>query len=473
MLEPIQARKVMRRMYEVIDSHNSSCPLVSHERKTADGRTKTVTRRSGIIREQVITTFHQVLSAYIESYNYTASVMPAGMYTAEDPPSLATNCVRLSDACKATDRTVRNHITLLTKLGLVSTKWHGNRKNFELWITPKILFGAPTPEPAKTAPKPPISPLDDKNFPHKLYSFAKNKEIEKRKADMCVSDTERTVTEREVGQDSGRILPVPPPGSPRAASGINGSAAPPRRVPRLPEGLSRWQARVLMQFWVYAWKVIYPNREFDLEQQEKALVAIYAGVYGCFKDEKTDEQWIRLHTYQLEKLDKAARYYDMHPDKYPGDPYGVQVKGKGYFEAENTTGFVGIDAWMRRERVQKAHNKAVYLGKRERLEDRLYGLLRRARRDYEKLHAGKIMREPVRNLSENALFQYHHAFFKGFGRKWSDLFCRQWQDQRAHSFRQPEYYKPVNKRRRSVDVPAEIIDVMPWMEGDGQGYYVD
>ena len=469
MLEPIQARKVMRRMYEVIDAHNSSCPLVSHERKTADGRTKTVTRRSGIIREQVITTFHQVLSAYIESYNYTASVMPAGMYTVEDPPSLPTNCVRLSDACKATDRTVRNHIALLTKLGLVSTKWHGNRKNFELWITPKILFGAPAPEAAKTAQKPPVSPVDDKNFPHNL-THGENIATEKRKADMCVVDTERTITEREVGQDTGWALPLTTTSSPLATAGTEGSAGPQSRVPRLPEGLSQWHTKLLLQFWFYAWKVLYPNREFDLDEQEKSIRAIHAGVYGCFKDNKTDQEWINLHTYQLEKLDKAARYYDMHPEKYPGDPYGVYAAGKGYFDIANTKGFIGIDAWMKREKVQKVHNKAMYY---QELEKRKYNLLRQARTDFWNLNNNKKLRIPVQRLDNIGLFQYYHAVFAGFGREWVDRFCEQWQDQLNKGFRLPKYYKPVNQRRKAGEIPPEIIEVKPWMEGDGQGYYIE
>lgn len=469
MLPVIKSTEVMKRLHEKIEQHNSNCPLVTHERKLPDGKTLTVTRRQGIIREQVITTFHALLSEYIHSYNRTASIMPAGMYTQDDPPSLTTNCVRLAQSCKATDRTVRNHIRTLTKLGLVTTKWHGSKKNFELWISGEMLYGNDGLETAKTAEKTAFSPSNVKIFPHN-HSHGDYLEKENKKADMLVIDTERTTTERAVGQNTGKVdraASTTPSEDILGTTDKNGG----RRVPNLPEGLKALHARFLMQFWIYAWKVLYPTREFSIEQQEKALSTIYEGVYGCFADEKSDDQWIQFHTYQLEKLDKAGKYFDYHPDKYPGDPYGVFVKGKGYFSSENTTGFQGIDAWMKREKVQKLINKAAYQDKKEKLENRLHGLLRQARRDFEKFHSGKLGRKEVRHLSEIGLFQYHHAFFKGFGQKWADLFCRQWQSQKTNNFQPPAYYQSHRKRKNAGEKIAEVVIVESWMEGDGIGYW--
>jgi len=429
-----------------------------------------VKRRQGIIREQVITTFHAVLSDYIHSYNKTASIMPAGMYTEQDPPSLLTNCVKLAESCKATDRTVRNHITILRNLGVVRTQFHGSKKSFELWISSEILFGKGGLENAENTPKTAILQKESKNFPH-IHTYGEVIETENKKADLCIVDTERTHTERAVGQDTAISSEKGTSAYLSQPIGTEGEIMGPRRVPRLPEKLQTLHARILMQFWLYAWKVLYPNREFSIDQQEKALVAIWEGVYGRFEEMGNDEQWMSFHSYQIEKLDKAAKYYDYHPEQYPGDPYAVLVKGKGYFDRENIHGFKSLDAWMKRDAIRKATNKAAYREKKKKLEERLYGLLRQARRDFEKLHAGKPMRKEVKSMTQIGLFQYWHAVFKQFGQTWADKFCHQWQTQHANDFRPPVYYSTPRQRRRAGESLGEVVIVQPWMEGDGTGYY--
>ena len=64
--------------------------------------------------------------------------------TPPEVPSISVNCKMLAKRRSMSSRTMRTHIDLLMKLGVITRKeWHGTRADFELWIIPKYLWNTP------------------------------------------------------------------------------------------------------------------------------------------------------------------------------------------------------------------------------------------------------------------------------------------------------------------------------------------
>ncbi|MPR36521.1 hypothetical protein [Salmonirosea aquatica] len=172
MLPVINNSEAFSRFLDLYREHNARGGTETHQRKcrASDGTYyyKDVTRKVNQIPESVKTTFYMILREYVASYNRTASQMPVGMYTAQDPPSLLTNRIRLSEACDCSDKTVYNHIETLGSLGVIRRKFHGRKKDFELWISTDLLFGNSGKDGAKNAQKTQktaFSDEDRKNLP--------------------------------------------------------------------------------------------------------------------------------------------------------------------------------------------------------------------------------------------------------------------------------------------------------------------
>jgi hypothetical protein len=494
MLARIEARKAYKRFELALTTHNENCPEQTHKRtrRVAGGApiVVDVVRKVGTIKQAVKESFYVILSQYIHHYNHVAANMPAGMYTTQDPPSLLTNCVRLAEVCGCSDRTVRNHIGKLRRLGIVRTKFHGRQKDFELWISLEVLYGGEGEDFQKMRSGALNSGVG-KNFPPN-NTHREIFEKENESADMCVEHGENIHGERgraetdpspqEKGQE-GPLVEEQREGGTRGARAAKVAHNEQKRLsrasqlmdeltPRPPQGLPTRYLNMLVDFWIYAMKMLYPEREFSKEQQEKALAAIAAGVYNNFTDARTDQEWLDFQLLQLTKIDKAARYYEHHPEAYLPDPYAVHVPGKGYFDRENRRGFVGINAWLQREAAQRAINKQAYHDKKASKEAYNAKMLLRARRDFEKMKAGLPARKAVENLSLTELYHYWLTVFSGFGKKWKTKFMQQYVDQQARNFLPPKIHRPRRQRQLADTPTAEtVVYVQSWMNGDGQGYY--
>ncbi|GAB2780545.1 hypothetical protein GCM10027275_25120 [Rhabdobacter roseus] len=484
MLPRIEISEVVRRAFQAIDAHNRSCPTqpVTRTTHTPDGEpvVQVVHRRVGLIPEAISTTYHALVTEYVRSYNRTASIMPAGAYTQESPPSLRTNNVRLAPYCRCTDRTVRNHLKRLRELGFIRTKFHGTRQDFEVWISPKFLFG-PEPEaparPLEAAPHGLFEGQNPKDFPLKSTHREIIEKGETTKADMFVGHGENSQGQR--GRAETPALPLEAPVvSGRREDQAGGGAAPrraamaPQRaaqgpMPQSPKGLPQKHLKMLVEFWIYAWRVIYPGREFSAQQQEKALAAIMTGVYNNFTDPLTDAEWLNVQVYQLGKLDKAGRYYENHPDAYRPDPYAVHKAGKGYFDRENHRGFIGIEAWVKKDKIELKKRRDDYAHQK-----RCDRLLVTARRDFLKLRTGQPPRKEVAGKTEIGLYLYYDAIFAGLGTQYKDRFNRMYQDRYSTGFKPPSFQAAKRARRAAGEVsPATIVYVEDYMQGDGEGYY--
>ncbi|NBB22594.1 hypothetical protein GVN20_24785 [Runella sp. CRIBMP] len=495
-LPRIDSTEAYVRFLTLYRKHNDSCPAPSHTRKKKclDGTVVEVTihRRTGLIPEQVKTTFHMMLKKYVDNYNYVREKLPDFVYDESDRyPSLLMNNARMGEWCDCSDRTIYNHRKQLETLGVIKTKFRGRRNDYELWITPEILFGngeeAKTENPSKT-PKIDFLATHGKTFPH---SNTNGVIIEKE------NDNAETLKsgyrENSYGERGGTETPKSPKeglSEPIAQSEGLGAARRSKQeimaqaqqerdlradtlkskmTPALPVGLEKHFGELLVKFWMYAWKVLYPDREFSKEQQEAAYVAIYHGVYNRFDDARDGKGWADFQARQLEKLDKAAKYYDHHPDAYLPDPYAVQIRGKGYFDQENERGFAGLEAWMKRDEVRKASRKYIYEQEKSRREAKAEKLLKEARRDFERLALGAAQRQEVRGKTQLQLWNYYRLIFAGLGKQYERKFAQQYLDQQASGFTPPKYYQ-TKRQRKMYAADTIVVEVDEWMT-EGDWYY--
>jgi hypothetical protein len=479
MLPRIQTKEVIQRVTQAFEEHNQSCPEVKHIRNTAMGPIE-VTRRKGILPEAVTTTFHNVLSEYIHNYNEIRKMLSADLQEDMELPPVWTNTVRIAKIARCTDRTVRNHLGRLKKLGIISTKFHGRKKSFELWISTDFLLGPPpqTP-PAQSSEIAPFG-LERKIFPPN-YTHRENLNIETDNADMFISYGESHTEERvdQTGENTRLMAPPEENGERFSAAGAafrrakkaaqnaekqqqqvhqllktldDGLEDEGLQIPLSVDGkpIGKEFAIMITQFWNYALRTVYIGWKFSPEQLERAVAAVLAGVYGNFEQERSAKAWVGFHVDQLEKLRKAARYFEKHPESFVPYPYSVQKPGKGYFDAANSNGFTGIDAWLKADKEKRSRRKRLGEQKKEQKQQQKVqaysdqkrretceALLRTAQMDFERLERGALPRKDVAGMGILGLKNYHMSIFAGFGREWLNAFLKQYEAQYARNF-QPE-----------------------------------
>ncbi|MGX5854540.1 hypothetical protein ACWKW6_12890 [Dyadobacter jiangsuensis] len=432
MLPRIETSQVIRRATKMFRDHNQRCPLNPHTRNRA-GSAVEINRRKGLIPESVTTTFYTILSEYIHNYNYLRTTLPSNMQDINSLPSVWTNSKRIGKIARCSDRTVRNHLTLLRELKLITTQNHGRKKSFELWVDPQFLF-----EKAPISAAPSLESTE--KFSANLYQGHLKKDKENAAIHVLHGDDIKQGHEERT--DQGEIPNVAAP------DGIKiqgcGAAAGADSTPQLPENeyeeaefgkpvmpagadgkpLAYDFVLMLAEFWMYAQKVIYPGKVFKKSQQEKALVAIRDGVYGGFSFDLDPEEWERYHVRQMEKAYRAGKYLASHPDAWAAFPYGIKGSGKGYFDRENTNGFAGTEKWIAQEEKQRRRQNKL-------------AKLKQAKADFENLQAGKRLRKPVAGMSHDELFDYHRRLFASYGRIWEDRFVQQYNFLKQRNFISP------------------------------------
>ena len=319
------------------------------------------------------------------------------------PPPVATNNEVLARARGVSARAIRDHLRELLKIGFLTRKvFRGWQADFELYLAPEFVWKkvaqtapeglkkpkyAPSSPPAATTKVPPIIVLERQD----------TGEIE-------IGLVEKLVTPPaaggagaltgNTGPQAGQKPAPPAPATPRQATkvGAGGATAAQQQAERL--GL-------VVQAWHYAWKRLYPSCHFDEVEQHKAQEAMWYGVYRGFVPTLSPAEWQRYHDQVLQRIDLAAAYFQRYPNKFAPSPFAEFVAGTGYFDAQNTRGFVGTEAWLaRQEANQRQRNLARALLK--------------ARREL-KAHRLGIAPKRAQTMSSVQLFRYHEAKIKAFG----------------------------------------------------------
>ena len=343
------------------------------------------------------------------------------------PPPVATNAESLAKFRQVSARAIRDHLTELLRVGIIARKvFRGTRSNFEVYLNPEFLWKVP--QPAAQSPKKSkfeagqstdSTNASATNFP--LISLEKQdkKEIE-------IGLVEKLLPHEAPGDLTGNTGPqVPPkiaPTAPKSPSqgpqepksgaaavaekaGDNGPESGDKPVynPELQarHQLEQQRLELVRATWFYAWKRLYPSRQFDSAEQERALEAIWCGTYRGFTGPEDPRQWARYHDQVMERIDLAAAYFARHEDKFAPCPYAEFVAGTGYFDAENRYGFEGTAAWLRKHHASRRQRS-------------LSDALLKARRQM-KAHRLGIAPARVQAMTTLQLFRHHEAKLRAFG----------------------------------------------------------
>lgn len=407
--------------WKLADKYNKSLPLHPVVRTYANGTQKTVYIRKGIITKSVIETGEKLILRYIESYNQARK---QGLIE-DEAPSLSTNSIELGRLFQTSDRTVRAHLNVLKRsgVGFISEyNFRGTRANYELWISPKILWPGQA-EPAKNAQKSSNSELQNKNLPHiKQPETPETIEKETTHVDKCgVAAQQRALPGGEgAGNTCGAFTSDTGPQEPAEIA----AAAPEKPVAaKKPETVAAGAAAVEKQaqmavfrayvenFWLMAHKLLYPTAQFTDYHHRMAKNAIWFGVYRGFAAKMNSKEWEQYHLQAIERLKLAANYYENHPDKHPPLPYAQFKPGEGYFDHENQRGFEGTLVWWDRQQVWKRQQK-------------VNDALRRAEKEIRLYQQGKL-RDELQRLSPLQMFRRQETRLKRLGRAALDKFYAQ------------------------------------------------
>lgn len=90
------------------------------------------------LRGPLLHTLKEIMRIYAASLSKAYKRKP---FTPETIPSLRTNNIQLATLTKTSGRTIQRHIIKLKAAGIITKKvTHGRKRNYELWITSKILW---------------------------------------------------------------------------------------------------------------------------------------------------------------------------------------------------------------------------------------------------------------------------------------------------------------------------------------------
>jgi hypothetical protein len=128
---------------------------------------------------------------------------------------------------------------------------------------------------------------------------------------------------------------------------------------------------------------------------------MWYGTYYGFGKRLTLAEWQRYHDQVLQRIDLAAAYFARHDNKFAPSPFAEFVKGSGYFDAENSQGFSGTEAWLVR---QEANNRQRNISR----------ALIKARQQL-KAHQLGIAPKRTQALTSIQLFRYHEAKLRALG----------------------------------------------------------
>jgi len=326
------------------------------------------------------------------------------------PPPVSTNNEQLAAYRQLSARAIRDHLRELLAVGLLARKvFRGTKANFELYLNPAFVWPATKLadkglKQPKKARRPPAAPLAPQTTLPLIVPLEKQdkKEIEIGQVEKLVGEAPGDVLTGNTGPQAGSKPAPTPPARPAQTTkeGPGGAAAAQLQAERL--GL-------VMQAFHYAWKRIYPSCNFDATEQQKFQRALWYGVYRGFGPPLSPQQWQRYHDQVLQRIDLAAAYFQRHPHKFAPSPYAEFVVGTGYFDAQNTNGFVGTEAWLARQEAnqrQRTIARALLLARRELKAHRL-GLASKRRQEMSTLQLFRLHEAKIRTYGPDALQRYY------------------------------------------------------------------
>ena len=362
-LDPLAARS---RWASTVKELNAAQPVKTVRRKLTDGSIQTVLTRPKAVSGNVRATGERLISCYIGEMK--GIYKRAGELAFDKGlPGLAINCVTLGQKRSISDRTARTHLSKLRAAGLISRyEWHGTRADFEVWISPEILWGKAlleanlaensTEKPVFLSSKVTNLPLNNVTVTHS------NKEIEIMKGTPVVDNTATSQGDTQQSDNiqgyTERQHPVAPDNAPTASpeppchSDTTGGWGRRRAYQKPSQAEMEAKKRVMLEanllaFWTYAKVLLYPGRSFTEVENNLTISEIRRSQYRNFAPNLTQKEWDNYQEQLYKRLQMVAHYYTKHPDKYTPEPYSRYIEGTGYFAIENKRGFEATAQWYK------------------------------------------------------------------------------------------------------------------------------
>lgn len=369
----VYAPSARKRLDNRILQRNLSMPL-KQVLRTVNGKQETYEFRPKACSDGAKQTGMSLIHQFKKYFENLYNKMPDGWYDSSMIPGLPTNSVKLAKLRGVSDRTIRNHIRELKRIGFITNyKFRGTKHDFELFFDPYILFGSVQEAPAiypdrfsiSSTQAPIFSPNNGTNFPLKQPLETKDTEIEINKVE---NTTEIRRLENGNNASAAQKLPesqaISTINTPDMATGL-GAGGGGKHVDKtisyttFPQYcgqtgfFSRLEPRyqgTVQTFWWYTRSTLYGGRKFSQFEEQAALDAIAEGVFGAFFRQKPEEKTIqKFYKEQLKTVDIAARYYERHQDQWVPAPFAKYIAGTGYFDADNQQGFSIVQLWRAKQ----------------------------------------------------------------------------------------------------------------------------
>jgi hypothetical protein len=489
MLKRIEKPKVRARFWEMMKAADNKVLHVEHTRKVKDkeGNPKTITylmKPHEMERTKIERVFTTCLNWYTDHYNKMHALMPE-FYADGSLPVLKTTNPEIGHSAGCSDRTARTMLNNMVDMGVLIKESKGSRGGITIRFSEAFLWGATAEEQAEAQPQNvcPITP-NWKNFPH-INTDRKNSETGNISGVECV-DKDR-IDDREGDKE---VRPFVPKNSPSEAveafkdrnqAGGGGDASVDNSVENsqnLPKKLhtkaeramdrkarasenqrlraatvqkenDSWAAwnekckQTVVYFWKVAYEKLYAGRTYDEQDVQTICSLIWTDVFHGFQGIRNEKELSTFMARQLLKIEKAAKYFDYHPEKYLPEPHSIVVAGKGYFDKANLKGFVGLEAWVKADEAKTSKTRGDFLNPGAFKERKINRLLTTARKDFEKARAGAPARVEVAHLDFVGLTQYYTIVFQNLGDLALKRFVNQLDGQTRTNFRPQSRSKKV------------------------------
>ncbi|MGV3588571.1 MAG: hypothetical protein ACO1OF_16315 [Adhaeribacter sp.] len=373
--------------YRYIQQLNEQAAIKLHERRCKDKNNLDILQNVAVkdkkIKLSVLDTGAHLIRLYVVLYSQIlANPFLRNNYQGEEYPGLFCNSVTLAKERGCSDRTIRNHIEKLMDpaIGLITKKvFHGTRKDYEIYINPRFLFPhlqaefLPWLEKRKKYEKAPAATPNGSFFPLNsvLEPSSNNLVTDISHVEKCGMSVLPAGENPPTTGTQFYWNPGPHPRHPEEAEpglqGANELQGVELRTPggraaaapvKAPQKLKEAHLQYIESFWLYAKALLYRGQEFTETQTREAKNAIYRGVYGRFSANWSEKKWDEYQKRLFIRVDLAARYLRENPDFFIPKPYAVAIKGKGYFDKENQTGFIRTHAWLLKHEQKAKELKA-------------------------------------------------------------------------------------------------------------------
>lgn len=384
--------KARIRLDELCRIKNSSSPVITITRNI-NGSEQVYERRTKAVSDGAQNTGKLLIMLYAGHYRKQMEMLGDSIFSDGSVPSLPLNNVRVANFRELSDRTIRRHIKELKDIGFITSyKFHGSKKDFEVWLDEKVLFGV------NSTSMPAFSEASDTSLPQYPNSFKTAQDRVFEKANRATAPSENATkcphkpTIETNGNKTNTIIKVEKSKHlwkhldgntdstaqelPNGANGnqMGGAAARGGNVDKYVdksdkkcvkahggdfEGLHRYFRAAVVDFWKYAKKSLWSDIIFSETEWLKIADEITNNVYKPFIGRRPGErEFMEYHHELIKSIDVARKYFEAHPERYPAFPYAKTDTLLGYFDLKNKRGFSVAVSWRFKNRAAQEEQEA-------------------------------------------------------------------------------------------------------------------